>query len=270
MDMPARADNARLAPQAHNALKHAAYSRAALLPDEDPAERRQLEEAYFDHFDPGSQPEVDAVRALVDLTWRRERINRAEAAMATHAVARAQDKLPAPLLGLVQEVHHLDVEVRLLTRTLELLRQAVASDRRPKETLQGVAPVLDRLLGWPGSVADLDPAQVVLDGDRALAARTAAVEFSRGTLRTLLAAAGPAFEAARAEASLLEPKMAARLLQERTTLSKAIERQMRLLRDLRGGTTFEGRILVAEGRIRDFHETRSAAPEAIETTGKAA
>ncbi len=245
----------RLDPRALNSLKSGAYSRAVLLPDEDPEERRRLQVAYEDHFQPVTMPEIDAVRELVDLSWRRMRLARAEAAMVAGAIAKAANDAPEPIVDLAQEVSAMQVEVGLLNKLLTRL-QGEINDKSgdPKAFVIGIAPVLDRLLNWKTTVADMAPNQVLADGAHTLHARIASMEASRATLKRLLDVTKVSRDAAVAAASLLDAKQGARMAQERTTLSRAIERQIRILRGLRGGTQFEAHIRMSEDVAKVFHE----------------
>ena len=241
-------------PRALNACKAGAYSKAALLPDESAEERQDLEAAYVAAFAPATQPEHDIVRHIVDLVWRRDRLSRAEAAMVENAVREADRQVPEPVMLLAVEVRRLANELAILRRLLDRLEAEFHCEAgRPKAFMAGVAPIVDRILGWRGSVSGSDPALVLGDARHTLEARETEIEASNRTLEILLKAAQPAMAAARAESSLLEPKKAVRIAQERVTLDRSIARNIRLLDELRGGTTFDGVMLA--GR---FHKTSPA------------
>jgi hypothetical protein len=59
-----------------NALKHGVYSKARILPGEDPAELDQLTADYYQHFQPANPPERKLVDDLVHGEWILRRLNR--------------------------------------------------------------------------------------------------------------------------------------------------------------------------------------------------
>jgi hypothetical protein len=61
------------------ALKHGAYSEAALLPGEDPAEFKALHEGLIADFKPNGRMEEETVLSIARLTWRRRNLARFEA-----------------------------------------------------------------------------------------------------------------------------------------------------------------------------------------------
>jgi hypothetical protein len=68
------------------ALKHGAYSEAALLPGEDPAEFRALHEGLIADFKPNGRMEEETVLSIARLTWRRRNLARFEAGQFSHYV----------------------------------------------------------------------------------------------------------------------------------------------------------------------------------------
>jgi hypothetical protein len=59
-----------------NALKHGVYSKARILPGEDPAELDQLTADYYTNFHPITPPERKLVDDLVHAEWLLRRLNR--------------------------------------------------------------------------------------------------------------------------------------------------------------------------------------------------
>jgi len=59
-----------------NALKHGVYSKARILPGEDPAELDQLTADYYHHFNPANPPERKLVDDLIHAEWLLRRLNR--------------------------------------------------------------------------------------------------------------------------------------------------------------------------------------------------
>jgi hypothetical protein len=68
------------------ALKHGAYSEAAVLPGEDPAEFKALHEGLIADFRPNGRMEEETVLSIARLTWRRQNLARFEAAQFSHYV----------------------------------------------------------------------------------------------------------------------------------------------------------------------------------------
>jgi hypothetical protein len=81
-----------------------------------------------------------------------------------------------------------------------------------------------------------------------ISARKTALEASQATLKALMEASSKAMAAAQAQAGLLDPKLLARLRQEQVSVSRAVERQLKILDRIRGtGVAFEGTVAVAKG-----------------------
>ena len=66
-----------------NALKHGAYSKHLLTPDENDADLERLERKYVAHYRPTSELELEEVRQLAGLAWRLRRYGRMEAEVLT-------------------------------------------------------------------------------------------------------------------------------------------------------------------------------------------
>jgi len=68
------------------ALKHGAYSEAALLPGEDPAGFKALHKGLVADFRPNGRMEEETVLSIARLTWRRQNLARFEAGQFSHYV----------------------------------------------------------------------------------------------------------------------------------------------------------------------------------------
>ncbi len=244
--------------RALNHLKSGVFSQMPLLPGEDAEQRDQLVRQYFDHFQPRSRVVEDAVHEFVGLIWRRTRLDRARATIEHHADQQAANDLPEPVKNLAAEINGMEIEAQVMAKLLNSVDLAVKKGETPREVVRMLALVLDRLLGWPDPVATLDPARVVLDGRRALSAQARAVEASRSVLRMAVEVARPANDVHRAMAWLEARGQAARLLQERTTLNRAIEHQLGVIHDLAGEPPSDGPVVVAATQI-NFHGSNSGA-----------
>jgi hypothetical protein len=66
------------------ALKHGAYSEAALLPGEDPDEFKALHKGLIAEFTPNGRMEEETVLSIARLTWRRRNLARFEAGQFSH------------------------------------------------------------------------------------------------------------------------------------------------------------------------------------------
>jgi hypothetical protein len=69
-----------------SALKHGAYSEAALLPGEDPAEFRALHKGLIADLRPNGRMEEETVLSIARLTWRRQNLARFELGQFSHYV----------------------------------------------------------------------------------------------------------------------------------------------------------------------------------------
>lgn len=224
---------ARVDPRALNHLQSGTYARSRLIPGEDEVERGELEQQYLDAFGPTTRPQRDGVLQLVDLIWRRDRVDRAECAMTVFAVHQAADNLPEPVLMLACEVQRQQNDIVILQRLVLQVEQELArEDGLPQETLAGLAPILDRLLGWRRTVADAEPLQFLDSAMFTLEARRVALASSKQTLDVMKKAVEPAMEASKASASLLPADQAARIVQQRAALERAIDREYKRLRTL--------------------------------------
>jgi hypothetical protein len=68
------------------ALKHGAYSEAALLPGEDPAEFKALHKGLIADLRPNGRMEEETVLSIARLTWRRQNLARFELGQLSHYV----------------------------------------------------------------------------------------------------------------------------------------------------------------------------------------
>ena len=244
--------------RAVNALKTGVFSKALLLPDEDEGEREELEAGYREHFKPQSQPEMDVIREIVSLVWRRRRIEHAEQTLAAQAVRESDSRLPSSILNLAVEVHRQNVENGILRRHLKGLEAVDGSTQ--KMMLIGLAPVIDLLLGQDDSVADMDPVEAIPSIQHSLEAHKKAVEDSRKGLQALVEAHEGLIRAVRAEAALLDPAKADRLRRERVSIDRAIERNVDLFKKMRGWTEIEARFTMSGDPKTVFAETKSRTP----------
>jgi hypothetical protein len=70
------------------ALKHGAYSKAALLPGEDPAAFEHLHRGLIAEFTPHGQMEEETVATLAQLMWRRQNIAKFEIGQLSNRLAK--------------------------------------------------------------------------------------------------------------------------------------------------------------------------------------
>jgi hypothetical protein len=69
-----------------SALKHGAYSEAALLPGEDPAEFKALHKGLIADLRPNGRMEEETVLSIARLTWRRQNLARFEVGQLSHHI----------------------------------------------------------------------------------------------------------------------------------------------------------------------------------------
>lgn len=224
-----------LDPRATNPVKHGAFAKTPLLPGEDIEERKALDRSYREAFKPTSQPEEDIVREMAELVWRRTRLSRAEMAMKNAAVANAGRHLPEAIAQLTIEIRRMELELRILAKLLSRLQAEVDNDDgSARQYLCAIENILLILLGRHHFDSRITPKRVLADGQRIHDARQGALDGVKRVLKDMMAEDQMRMEAAKADASLLEPQKAARILQEHTTLTRAIERQVKLYWDLHG------------------------------------
>ena len=248
-------DRKEVDPRAVNSLRHGAYARGHLLPDEDREERAKLCDEYVRYFQPASGPEKQCVTELADLAWRRRRLERAESLLVEGALAGAFKDYPKPVRKLASEIRDMELEVAIVRRFLNRIRAELRGDGRcAASVVTGLAPLLDRLLGWETSVADEDAGTLAGDLKRILKARTRAVDASRKALNALVERHRTCIDAVKAEAALLEPELQERLRKQRVSLERSSQRLMEMIRKMRS-VEFEGEFLVAKGRISKFSKT---------------
>ncbi len=140
-----------------NALKHGLDAASLILPGEDPAEYRELAEAYHDSHHPQSPDENFHVDSLIRADWHKRRLQRVEADLYRTILAEsATPNLAAALLADTPAT-------RLLTR---IQRQLAAHDRAwyralrelrrlREETAHAEERALDALLALPPLPAHL-------------------------------------------------------------------------------------------------------------------
>jgi hypothetical protein len=91
-----------------NAIKHGLTAKTVLLPEEDPAEFKQLMEGWFDAKKPQDQSEASLVEGAAYSLWQLHRVNRAQSALLwLRADGHADD-----------EAHRVEQEVDELARVL--------------------------------------------------------------------------------------------------------------------------------------------------------
>ena len=76
-----------------NAVSHGILANRILL-TENPEEYSELSDAFFQRFQPADGVEAACVRAMVDSTWRQERIIKQETTLLDLAFARSKAKFP--------------------------------------------------------------------------------------------------------------------------------------------------------------------------------
>src|ERR1700730_828006 len=77
------------------ALKHGAYSEAALLPGEDPAEFEELHRSLIAEFTPNGRIEEETVATIARLMWRRQNLAKFEIGQLSHFMAESLRKAAA-------------------------------------------------------------------------------------------------------------------------------------------------------------------------------
>lgn len=245
-----------------NRLVRGIFSRSACLPNEDRAEWDRLAEAFIQHFDPEDEVEAGVVAELFCLERRRRRLERAENALLADAAEKAQDGYPDILKKLAREVQGQEIEVGLLRRFLDRVTDVYHDDDSgaAEGRLRSVAGLLEGLVGWPLAIDHWNLGSTLQSLSATVQAREAALESSRETLKAFWAASKPAVEAAQAEAGLLDPDLLKRLRQEQVTVARAVERQLKVLSQLRGGVQFEGTLAIARGH---FHDSRLSGSQEV-------
>ena len=242
--------------RALNPLRHAGFSKAVLLPGEDAEQRAEIEREYIEAFHPTTRPAHDTVLDLVNLRWRLNRLDKAEESIRDSILSRTHEWVPTPIMDLEREVHDEEVELRILSRLSNSLTELIDSDesRTARNFLTSHAPILDLLLNWRESVADIEPPQAAQAISNEVGRRTAAVEATRKMLNRLVEVSRISIEAAKADA-LLDSKQLARIRQERTTISRRMEKGVKFLREIQTMSVIEGQFKVSAGRSDENHET---------------
>lgn len=241
--------------RALNAVKRGAYARSPCLPHEDPAEWDALRREFEDSFQPASAPERAVVDELVDLERRRRRVQRAEQALVAQAASEAWRRFPEALLRLNAEVNRQRTDTTIILKLVERMANAqdAVGDEAANTRLRCFAPILEGVVGRPvtgdGRSYEDSLAQI---GD-VFCARDSALQQSQDLLARATTGSQPEIEAARADAILLDDKALKRLRQEQVTIVRSVERQLRVLDQLRKEGSYE-RVVVAE---REIHKTKT-------------
>src|SRR5437660_3739295 len=77
------------------ALKPGAYSEAALLPGEDPAEFKALHKGLIADIRPNGRMEEETVLSIARLTWRRQNLARFEVGQLSHYIFETLERVVA-------------------------------------------------------------------------------------------------------------------------------------------------------------------------------
>ena len=124
-----------------NALKHGLHSRVLVLTSESEETYAGVRDEYFQHYDPQTRPEIDAVNDIIAARWRLNRI----LALETAAIDIQMDRMEARVS---QEFARIDEGVRTVLavsesdRTLTLLSRQERSLRR---TIERATREIERL-----------------------------------------------------------------------------------------------------------------------------
>ena len=148
-----------------NALKHGLDAETLILPGEDPAEYRELAEAYRDSHNPQSPDEHFHVDVLIRADWHKRRLERVEADLyrtilsesATPNLAGAllADTPATRLLTRIQRqlAAHDRAWYRALRELRRLREEAGQADERALDALLALPPIPHHLASFPQKTA---------------------------------------------------------------------------------------------------------------------
>jgi hypothetical protein len=238
----------RADPRAANGLRTAVHATALLIPGEAAADRQALTDAYLRAFEPRSQPEADAILAIVDAVWRARRLSATERALRNAAEAHARQLAPRPVAAVANAVTQAELDQRILKHVLDMV--TTAYDPETPEVagrlMKMNAVAVDRVLGGPGSVADLPLEDAVAWVGLAIEAREAEVERARRRLDDVTNIHGEEISGNTALAGLLDDRIGTRLARERAYVERSLQRALDTLQRLRGTGEFR-LVIAAEG-----------------------
>ena len=137
------------------ALKHGAYSEAALLPGEDPAEFKALHKGLIADLRPNGRMEEETVLSIARLTWRRQNLARFEAGQLSQYVF---ETLKSVVAEESDDIRKFDKEIMAaFDKLTETSNRAREGTRDAVELVEGwKVAVLSRLLKELGVEERLD------------------------------------------------------------------------------------------------------------------
>jgi hypothetical protein len=121
-----------------SALKHGAYSEAALLPGDDPDEFKALHEGLIADFRPNGRMEEETVLSIARLTWRRQNLARFEFGQLSHYVFETMERL---LAEEGDSIRKFDKEI------LAAFDKVAEVSKRAREA-KGTRPAVEVVEGW--------------------------------------------------------------------------------------------------------------------------
>jgi len=124
------------------ALKHGAYSEAALLPGEDPAEFKALHKGLIADFRPNGRMEEETVLSIARLTWRRRNLARFEVGQLSHYVLETLKRVVAEENDSIRKF---DKEIMA---TFDKMTEVSKRAREAK----GTRPAVELVEGWKVAV----------------------------------------------------------------------------------------------------------------------
>jgi hypothetical protein len=128
-----------------SALKHGAYSEAALLPGEDPAEFKALHKGLIADLRPNGRMEEETVLSIARLTWRRQNLARFELGQFSHYVFETLKRVHAEESG---DMRKYEKEIMAaFDKMIEVSKRAREGPRAAVEVVEGYnVAVLARLM----------------------------------------------------------------------------------------------------------------------------
>jgi hypothetical protein len=128
-----------------SALKHGAYSEAALLPGEDPAEFKALHKGLIADLRPNGRMEEETVLSIARLTWRRQNLARFELGQFSHYVFETLKRVHAEESG---DMRKYEKEIMaVFGKMTEVSKRAREGPRAAVEVVEGYnVAVLARLM----------------------------------------------------------------------------------------------------------------------------
>jgi hypothetical protein len=121
-----------------SALKHGAYSEAALLPGDDPDEFKALHEGLIADFSPNGRMEEETVLSIARLTWRRQNLARFELGQLSHYIF---ETLKRVLAEESDSIRKFDKEI------MAAFDKVAEVSKRAREA-KGTRPAVEVVEGW--------------------------------------------------------------------------------------------------------------------------